>query len=87
MDRPIQELARHAAYALPMLQIDNCKARNTGNNNDADKRASITSNDQKFNKFAKNNGIKTATIYGGQGMGIQLDALRKKTRDPSCHTW
>ena len=23
-------------------------------------------------------GIKTATIYGGQGMGIQLDALRKK---------
>jgi len=28
-------------------------------------------------KFAKYTGIKTATIYGGQGMGIQLDALEK----------
>ena len=26
-------------------------------------------------KFAKYTGIKTATVYGGQGMGIQLDAL------------
>ena len=31
-----------------------------------------------INRFAKNTAIKTATIYGGQGMGIQLDALRKK---------
>jgi ATP-dependent RNA helicase DeaD len=30
------------------------------------------------NRFAKNTGIRTTTIYGGQGMGIQLDALRKK---------
>jgi len=28
-------------------------------------------------KFAKYTGIKTATIYGGQGMGVQLDALRR----------
>jgi len=31
-----------------------------------------------INKFARNTGIKTATIYGGQSMGIQFDALRKK---------
>ncbi len=30
-------------------------------------------------KFAKFTGIKAATIYGGQGMGIQLDALEKGT--------
>ena len=28
-------------------------------------------------KFAKYTGIKTATVYGGQGMGIQLEALEK----------
>ncbi len=28
-------------------------------------------------KFGKYTGIKTATIYGGQGMGVQLDALRR----------
>lgn len=28
-------------------------------------------------KFAKHTGIKTATVYGGQGMGVQLDALRR----------
>jgi ATP-dependent RNA helicase DeaD len=28
-------------------------------------------------KFAKYTGIKTATVYGGQGMGIQLDALER----------
>ena len=28
-------------------------------------------------KFAKYTGIKTATVYGGQGMGIQLDALHR----------
>ena len=34
----------------------------------------ITNEIRKFGKFT---GIKTATIYGGQGMGIQLDALEK----------
>ena len=28
-------------------------------------------------KFAKYTGIRTATVYGGQGMGIQLDALHR----------
>ena len=28
-------------------------------------------------KFAKYTGIKTVTVYGGQGMGIQLDALER----------
>jgi len=30
---------------------------------------------EEMRKFAKYTGIKTATVYGGQGMGIQLDAL------------
>jgi len=34
----------------------------------------ITNEIRKFGKFT---GIKSATIYGGQGMGIQLDALEK----------
>ena len=33
-----------------------------------------------INRYAKKTGIRTATIYGGQGMGIQLDALRKNQR-------
>ena len=28
-------------------------------------------------KFGKHTGIRTATVYGGQGMGIQLDALHR----------
>lgn len=28
-------------------------------------------------KFAKHTGIKTTTVYGGQGMGVQLDALKR----------
>ena len=35
----------------------------------------ITNELKNIGKFTK---IKTATIYGGQGIGIQLDALRKK---------
>ena len=35
----------------------------------------ITNELKKIGKFTK---IKTATVYGGQGIGIQLDALRKK---------
>ena len=35
----------------------------------------ITNEIKNIGKFTK---IKTATIYGGQGIGIQLDALRKK---------
>ena len=35
----------------------------------------ITNELKKIGKFTK---IKTATVYGGQGIGIQLDALRRK---------
>ena len=35
----------------------------------------ITNELRKVGKFTK---IKIATVYGGQGIGIQLDALRKK---------
>ena len=31
----------------------------------------------KSKKFGKYTGIKVATVYGGQGMGIQLDALER----------
>ena len=38
-------------------------------------------------KFAKHTGIKVVSIYGGQGMGVQLQALRdrKSTRLNSSH--
>ena len=32
---------------------------------------------EEIKKFGKHTGIKTATVYGGQGMGIQLDALHR----------
>jgi ATP-dependent RNA helicase DeaD len=32
---------------------------------------------EEIRKFAKYTGIKVATVYGGQGMGLQLDALRR----------
>jgi len=32
---------------------------------------------EEIKKFGKYTGIKTATVYGGQGMGIQLDALER----------
>ena len=33
---------------------------------------------EEVKKIGKFTGIKVATVYGGQGMGIQLDALRNK---------
>lgn len=32
---------------------------------------------EEIRKFAKYTGIRTATMYGGQGMGLQLDALKR----------
>ncbi|MBA4453357.1 MAG: DEAD/DEAH box helicase, partial [Nitrosopumilaceae archaeon] len=32
---------------------------------------------EEIKKFGKYSGIKAATVYGGQGMGIQLDALER----------
>ena len=66
-----------AAYALPMLQLITSKQGIQGIIM-APTRELALQITAEINRFAKNTGIKTATIYGGQGMGIQLDALRKK---------
>ena len=66
-----------AAYALPMLQLVISKQGIQGIVM-APTRELALQITAEINRFAKNTGIKTATIYGGQGMGIQLDALRKR---------
>ena len=66
-----------AAYALPMLQLVISKQGIQGIIM-APTRELALQITAEINRFAKNTGIKTATIYGGQGMGIQLDALRKR---------
>jgi len=66
-----------AAYALPIIQliIPNQGIQSIIIAPTRELALQITS---EIKRFAKNTTIKTATIYGGQGMGIQLDALRKK---------
>ena len=66
-----------AAYALPMLQLvtPNRGIQGIIMAPTRELALQITS---EIKRFGKNLGTKTATIYGGQGMGIQLDALRKK---------
>jgi len=66
-----------AAYALPMLQLIIAKQGIQGIVM-APTRELALQITAEINRYAKNTGIRTATIYGGQGMGIQLDALRKK---------
>ena len=66
-----------AAYALPMLQLIAVKHGIQGIIM-APTRELALQITAEINRFATNTGIRTATIYGGQGMGIQLDALRKK---------
>ena len=66
-----------AAYALPILQLVTSKQGIQGIIM-APTRELALQITAEINRFAKNTGIKTATIYGGQGMGIQLDALRKR---------
>ena len=65
------------AYALPILQLITAKQGIQGIIMAPTRELALQITTE-FNKFAKNTGIKIATIYGGQGMGIQLDALRKK---------
>jgi len=65
------------AYALPMLQLITAKQGIQGIIMTPTRELALQITAE-FNKFAKNTGIRTVTIYGGQGMGIQLDALRKK---------
>ena len=66
-----------AAYGLPMLQLVTPKAGIQGVIMAPTRELAIQITGE-IKRFAKNIGIKTATIYGGQGMGIQFDALRKK---------
>ena len=66
-----------AAYALPMLQLIIAKQGIQGIVM-APTRELALQITAEINRYAKKTGIRTATIYGGQGMGIQLDALRKK---------
>ena len=66
-----------AAYALPMLQLITSKQGIQGIIMSPTRELALQITAE-VNRFAKNTGIKTATIYGGQGMGIQLDALRKR---------
>jgi len=66
-----------AAYALPILQKTTAKQGIQGIVM-APTRELALQITAEINRFAKNTGIRTVTIYGGQGMGIQLDALRKK---------
>ena len=66
-----------AAFALPMIQL---VVKNQGIQGIimAPTRELALQITSEIKRFAKNTGITTATIYGGQSMGIQLDALRKK---------
>ena len=66
-----------AAYALPMLQLISVKQGIQGIIMAPTRELALQITSE-INRFAKNTGIRTVTIYGGQGMGIQLDALRKK---------
>ena len=66
-----------AAYGLPMLQLTIPKQGIQGVVMAPTRELAIQITGE-INKFSRNTGIKTATIYGGQGMGIQFDALRKK---------
>ena len=66
-----------AAYFLPMLQLTVPKQGIQGIIMAPTRELAIQITTE-INKFAKNLGIRTVTIYGGQGMGIQFDALRKK---------
>ena len=66
-----------AAYALPMLQLIAPKQGIQGIIMAPTRELALQITSE-INRFAIKTGIRTATIYGGQGMGIQLDALRKK---------
>jgi len=66
-----------AAYALPILQKTTAKQGIQGIIMAPTRELALQITSE-INRFAKNTGIRTVTIYGGQGMGIQLDALRKK---------
>jgi len=66
-----------AAYALPMLQKITAKQGIQGIIMAPTRELALQITSE-INRYAKYTGVRTTTIYGGQGMGIQLDALRKK---------
>jgi len=66
-----------AAYALPILQKITAKQGIQGIVMAPTRELALQITSE-VNRYAKYTGIRTITINGGQGMGIQLDALRKK---------
>ena len=63
-----------AAFSLSMLQQISPKKGIQGMVIAPTRELAMQISDE-IKKFGKYTGIKTATVYGGQGMGIQLDAL------------
>ena len=63
-----------AAFALSMLQEIQPKAGIQGLIMAPTRELAVQITEE-VKKFGKYTGIKVATVYGGQGMGIQLDAL------------
>ncbi len=65
-----------AAFALSMLQDIQPKQGIQGLIMAPTRELAMQISDE-IKKFGKHTGIKIATVYGGQGMGIQLDALHR----------
>ena len=65
-----------AAFALSMLQEIQPKQGIQGLIMAPTRELAIQISEE-IKKFGKHTGIRTATVYGGQGMGIQLDALHR----------
>ena len=65
-----------AAFALSMLQEIHPKRGIQGLVMAPTRELAMQISDE-IKKFGKHTGIKIATVYGGQGMGIQLDALHR----------
>ena len=65
-----------AAFALSMLQQIQPKNGIQGLIMAPTRELAMQISDE-IKKFGKYTGIKVATVYGGQGMGIQLDALHR----------
>ncbi len=65
-----------AAFALSMLEKIQPKQGIQGLIMAPTRELAMQISDE-IKKFGKHTGIRTATVYGGQGMGIQLDALHR----------
>jgi ATP-dependent RNA helicase DeaD len=65
-----------AAYSISMLQGITTRGGIQGIVIAPTRELAIQITDE-IRKFAKHTGIRSATVYGGHGMGVQLDALRR----------